>query len=148
MCFRNLPIEFDAQGRARLKPGATDPYSLTQRPLQIENHRERIEDLCERNDNVCRVDVDRATSVAGDIEVDLNALLELVDRGCAPELAVRIVAPLAWKPTDQSASPRPSGDAGEHDPSTARASGDGEVIQGPATEPLAREELPNAADPP
>jgi hypothetical protein len=31
--------------------------------------------------------------VAADPELDLHALLELVDRGCPPELAVRIVAP-------------------------------------------------------
>ena len=101
MCFKNLPIEFDAQGHARLKPGGADPYSYAQRPLQIEDDRERIEELCERYDSVCQVDVDRVTSVAGDIVVELDTLLELVDRGCAPELAVRIVAPLAWEPPDQ-----------------------------------------------
>ena len=101
MCFKNLPIEFDAQGMARLKPGAADPYSYAHRPLQIKDDRDRIEELCERYDSVCQVDVDRATSVAGDIAVDLDTLLELLDRGCAPELAVRIVAPLAWNPPDQ-----------------------------------------------
>jgi hypothetical protein len=35
-----------------------------------------------------------ATSLARDWAVDLHALLELVDRGCAPELAARILAPL------------------------------------------------------
>ena len=35
-----------------------------------------------------------ASSLARDGRYDLHALLELVDRGCAPELAVRIVAPL------------------------------------------------------
>jgi hypothetical protein len=33
--------------------------------------------------------------------VDLHALLQLVDRGCAPELAARILSPLdarAWTP--------------------------------------------------
>jgi hydrogenase large subunit len=29
MCFKNLPIEFDSTGRARLREGAADPYSLT-----------------------------------------------------------------------------------------------------------------------
>jgi hypothetical protein len=29
-----------------------------------------------------------------DFSFDLHALLELVDRGCAPDLAVRILAPL------------------------------------------------------
>lgn len=35
-----------------------------------------------------------ADEVAADARFDLHALLELVDRGCPPGLAVRIVAPL------------------------------------------------------
>jgi hypothetical protein len=35
-----------------------------------------------------------ADAVASDGRFDLHALLQLVDRGCPPELAVRIVAPL------------------------------------------------------
>ena len=35
-----------------------------------------------------------ATSVSADRAYDLHALLELVDRGCPPELATRILAPL------------------------------------------------------
>ncbi|MEU3014016.1 hypothetical protein [Nocardia asteroides] len=35
-----------------------------------------------------------AAAVVADPDIDLHALLELVDRGCPPELAVRIVAPL------------------------------------------------------
>jgi hypothetical protein len=33
-------------------------------------------------------------SLGHDPAVDLHALLELIDRGCPPELAVRITAPL------------------------------------------------------
>src|SRR5215213_4762770 len=29
MCFKNLPIEFDSSGQARLREGVTDPYSVT-----------------------------------------------------------------------------------------------------------------------
>lgn len=32
MCFKNLPIEFDESGKARLKEGAKDPYSLAAVP--------------------------------------------------------------------------------------------------------------------
>jgi hypothetical protein len=41
----------------------------------------------------------RATAhwLAPDMGFDLHALIELVDRGCPPELAVRIVAPLDWQ---------------------------------------------------
>jgi hypothetical protein len=39
---------------------------------------------------------DRSTAhrIAGDLAFDLHALLELVDRGCPPDLAIRIGAPL------------------------------------------------------
>jgi hypothetical protein len=36
-----------------------------------------------------------AAEVARDTRYDLHALIELVERGCRPELAVRILAPLA-----------------------------------------------------
>jgi hypothetical protein len=35
-----------------------------------------------------------ATRLARDPRYDLHALIELVERGCPPELAVRIAAPL------------------------------------------------------
>jgi hypothetical protein len=35
-----------------------------------------------------------ANEVARDPRVDLHALLELIDQGCPPDLAVRILAPL------------------------------------------------------
>jgi hypothetical protein len=38
-----------------------------------------------------------ANRLARDRAFDLHALLELVDRGCPPELAVRIAAPLDWE---------------------------------------------------
>jgi hypothetical protein len=38
-----------------------------------------------------------ANLLAGDREVDVHALLDLVDRGCPPHLAARILAPLEWR---------------------------------------------------
>jgi len=35
-----------------------------------------------------------ATELAGDARFDLHALIELTERGCTPELAIRILAPL------------------------------------------------------
>jgi hypothetical protein len=35
-----------------------------------------------------------ADTLARDTRIDLHAVLELIDRGCAPVLAARIVAPL------------------------------------------------------
>lgn len=43
-----------------------------------------------------------ADELANDRRVDLHVLLELVDRGCAPELAARILAPLD-DPPDRAA---------------------------------------------
>jgi hypothetical protein len=39
-------------------------------------------------------DAPLAAELAADAAVDLHALLELRDRGCPPELAARILAPL------------------------------------------------------
>ena len=39
-------------------------------------------------------DGELARKLAGDRAVDLHAVLELVDRGCPPDLAARILAPL------------------------------------------------------
>jgi hypothetical protein len=42
----------------------------------------------------------RLASVLGaDASVDLHALIELVERGCPPELAARILAPLDREPS-------------------------------------------------
>jgi hypothetical protein len=39
-----------------------------------------------------------AARVANDARYDLHALIELVERGCPPELAARILAPLEQEP--------------------------------------------------
>jgi hypothetical protein len=39
-----------------------------------------------------------ARQLARDNRIDLHDALELVDRGCRPDLAARIVAPLDWEP--------------------------------------------------
>src|SRR5919204_384597 len=36
MCFKNLPVEFDAAGRAHLKGGIPDPYSVTVSRPEVE----------------------------------------------------------------------------------------------------------------
>ena len=46
-------------------------------------------------------DPDLAESLAGTLAVDLHAVLELVDRGCPPDLAARILSPLP----DRAGSP-------------------------------------------
>jgi hypothetical protein len=39
-----------------------------------------------------------AAPIANDARYDLHALIELVERGCPPELAARILAPLEQEP--------------------------------------------------
>jgi hydrogenase large subunit len=67
MCFKNLPIEFDAEGNARLKEGVADPYSYTETPAPtpIEEDAARMQRLIERNGSIRRVDYDPVTRVAG-----------------------------------------------------------------------------------
>ena len=54
-----------------------------------------------------------AARLAEDARYDLHALIELVERGCRPEVAVRIVAPLdgevfwAQPPLQFSSAPQP-----------------------------------------
>jgi hypothetical protein len=43
---------------------------------------------------------DLADRLASDHRVDLHELLELTDRGCPPELAARILAPLEAAPSE------------------------------------------------
>lgn len=99
VCFRNLPIEVDADGQARLKPGATDPFAV-ETPLRTRMSKDsaRMAELLERVDTVRRLDVNRVTQVPGDLAMELRPLLDLVEQGCPPDLAVRIAAPLDWQP--------------------------------------------------
>ena len=73
MCFQNLPVEFDQQGRPRLKGGVADPYAY--QPQEID--RSRIEDLLRRNGHIKDVNLDPVTRVAGALAfhavVDLQA---------------------------------------------------------------------------
>src|SRR5215210_6238239 len=66
MCFKNLPIEFDEQGNARLKEGVANPYSYETKELHpIEDSPEKLQQLLQRNGHVRRVDFDPVTRVAG-----------------------------------------------------------------------------------
>ena len=57
----------------------------------IETESERVERW--RTDELLRVgyDVETATVLAADSAVDLHSALELVERGCPPDLAARIL---------------------------------------------------------
>jgi hydrogenase large subunit len=66
MCFKNLPIEFDEQGNAKLKEGVSNPYSYEVKELEpIEESEEKLKELLARNGHIRRVDFDPVTRVAG-----------------------------------------------------------------------------------
>lgn len=74
MCFQNLPIEFDEQGRARLKEGVEDPYSYQSREIE----RSRVEELLRRNGHIKDVNIDPVTRVAGALA--FHAVVDLQQR--------------------------------------------------------------------
>ncbi len=62
MCFKNLPVEFDENGKAYLKEGVADPYAYTPRTDLTEG---QIKDLLTRNGHLKEVNFDPVTRVAG-----------------------------------------------------------------------------------
>ena len=69
MCFKNLPIEFDEQGNARLREGVVDPYAVQVAELHPlagpGADEERLQELLARNGHIRRADFDPVTRVAG-----------------------------------------------------------------------------------
>ncbi|MGH9182800.1 MAG: nickel-dependent hydrogenase large subunit [Acidimicrobiales bacterium] len=80
MCFKNLPIDFDQSGRATLKTGVPDPYSLvTARPPVAETDADReanIQKLMAANGHIKDINMDPVTRVAGALAVNVTADLE------------------------------------------------------------------------
>lgn len=62
MCFKNLPVEFDENGRAFLREGVTNPYGYETRQAGGNGG---IEELLARNGHIRTVDFDPVTRVAG-----------------------------------------------------------------------------------
>ncbi len=80
MCFKNLPVEFDASGQATLKGGIPDPYSVSYtRPEATMTEAERrgqIEELVARNGHIKELNMDPVTRVAGALAVHVTADLK------------------------------------------------------------------------
>lgn len=77
MCFKNLPIEFDSAGNARLRGGIPDPYSVrTSRPHVAKTDAEReseIQRLMAANGHIKDINMDPVTRVAGALAVHVTA---------------------------------------------------------------------------
>ena len=67
MCFKNLPIEFDAEGKPYLRAGVANPYapSTAPRGAPAQLTAERVEELLKRNGYIKDLDFDPVTRVAG-----------------------------------------------------------------------------------
>ena len=92
MCFKNLPIEFDENGRAYLKEDIRDPYGLQRSPDLSGGGvatltRDQIEDLLARNGHIEQKNFDPLTRVAGALAfhtvVDLKERKVLESRSVA-----------------------------------------------------------------
>ena len=68
MCFKNLPVEFDENGKPFLREGVADPYSTRSSSLATarkELSDDQIRELLARNGHIRNVDFDPVTRVAG-----------------------------------------------------------------------------------
>ena len=73
MCLQNLPVEFDAQGRAQLKDGIPDPWSVQAARPQVDDtdadREQRIARLAGQNGRVRSMNMDPVTRVAGELGI-------------------------------------------------------------------------------
>ena len=83
MCFKNLPVEFDSEGRAYLREDVRDPYAMERSPdlngsaVQTLS-RDQIEDLLARNGHIHKKDFDPVTRVAGALA--FHSVVDLEER--------------------------------------------------------------------
>src|SRR5215212_10213651 len=80
MCFKNLPVEFDDLGRAHLRGGIPDPYSVSVRRPEVdmtdEEREAQIKRLMARNGHIREMNMDPVTRVAGALAVNVTADLD------------------------------------------------------------------------
>ncbi|CAN5549260.1 nickel-dependent hydrogenase large subunit [soil metagenome] len=77
MCFKNLPVEFDAAGKARLRDGIPDPYSVAVSKPHVgvtdADREAQIQRLMAANGHVKDINMDPVTRVAGALAVHVVA---------------------------------------------------------------------------
>ena len=77
MCFKNLPIEFDEQGRAHLRAGVANPYAYQANGHPLDRE-ERIQELMARNGYIKEISIDPVTRVAGALA--FHSIVDLENR--------------------------------------------------------------------
>jgi hydrogenase large subunit len=91
MCFKNLPVEFDEQGKPFLREDVADPYAIERGPDGNGSvktlSRDQIEDLLARNGHIKERNYDPVTRVAGALAfhtvVDIEARKVIESRSVA-----------------------------------------------------------------
>src|SRR5215470_5077983 len=81
MCFKNLPIEFDEQGRMTLRDDAARAFGLEQRPRNPGPQpltEQQIKTLLAKNGYIRNVDFDPVTRIAGALA--FHAVTDLQER--------------------------------------------------------------------
>ncbi len=77
MCFKNLPVEFDDSGKARLKGGIPDPYSVAVTKPEVaktdEEREAEIQRLMAAQGHIKSINMDPVTRVAGALAVHVAA---------------------------------------------------------------------------
>ncbi len=76
MCFKNLPIEFDENGKAYLKAGVANPYDY--KSTSLADNEDKIRELLARNGHIKDVDFDPVTRVAGALA--FHSVVDLKER--------------------------------------------------------------------
>jgi hydrogenase large subunit len=74
VCFQNLPIEFDQEGRPHLRDGVGDPYAYQAREVD----RSGVEELLRRNGHIKDMNIDPVTRVAGALA--FHSVVDLQER--------------------------------------------------------------------
>jgi hydrogenase large subunit len=76
MCFKNLPIEFDADGKAFLKEGVANPYEY--KVVELDKEQDKLKDLLAKNGFIRNIDYDPVTRVAGALA--FHSVVDLQDK--------------------------------------------------------------------
>ena len=77
MCFKNLPVEFDELGNARLKEGVADPYAYQVREVTpLDQDEQRLSELMARNGHIRRADFDPVAVIAVGINARWRAVIQ------------------------------------------------------------------------